>query len=413
MMALMEKYAYNLESLVQERTIQLSEEKKKTENLLLRMLPRWQQWHALMPTTCLTYILLIRSVAESLIHGERVAAECFDCVSIMFSDLVGFTELCSISTPLEVVEMLNDLYSLMDSIISNFDCYKVETIGDGYMVVSGLPIRNSDHASQIASLALMVLNRASMLEIRHRPGELFQIRIGIHSGPVVAGCVGLKMPRYCLFGDTVNCASRIESTSEPRKVHISMATYGLIKKTGCYVIEERGLTFIKGKGEMRTFWLKGEDMTKRNEIAKRAKHEDWHKTPDLLCIDSISITDNDQSFFAKKNSTKSLNNIYSSALFGALAERKPPEQFPPLSFSKNFPSHDCYLCQKKKYLYQKYHHELRHKCEKFSKSNGSSSSSYSSDNGSSRNFCACSKSHCKETVAHRSPSSAPHIIFKE
>lgn len=353
----------------------------------------------------------IRSVAESLIHGERVVAECFDCVTIMFSDLVGFTEICSKSTPLEVVEMLNDLYSLLDSIISNFDCYKVETIGDAYMVVSGLPIRNSDHASQIASLALMILNRASKLEIRHRPGELFQIRIGIHSGQVVAGCVGLKMPRYCLFGDTVNCASRMESTSEPRKIHISMATYGLLKKTGRYTCEERGLTFIKGKGEMRTFWLKSEDKTKRIEAKIKTKPKEWSKTqpPDLL-----QMNDANQIFFTKNQSTKSLNNINSSFLFGTLTDQRIDEHLPSIDNSRNFPSHDCYLCQKKKYLFQKYAQELRHRCEKFhDQSNYVSSSSFSSDSGSSQNGCLCNKKTHHESVPSRSANSAPHIIFKE
>lgn len=350
-------------------------------------------------------MILIRSVAESLIHGERVVAECFENVTIMFSDLVGFTEICSKSTPLEVVEMLNDVYSLMDSIISNFDCYKVETIGDAYMVVSGLPIRNSDHASQIASLALSILNNASNLEIRHRPGELLQIRIGIHSGQVVAGCVGLKMPRYCLFGDTVNCASRMESTSEPRKIHISMATYSLLKKAGCYVCEERGLTFIKGKGEMRTFWLKSEDSSKRLEMLTISKLEEWNRTPDLL-----QMSDTSEEFHNRK-STKSLNTINSnsSILFSSLNE-----QLPVFSVSKNFPSHDCYLCQKKKYLQQKYQQELQHHCERFNRHlNAISLSSCSSDAGTSFNPCSCKRANIHGSVPSRSPSSAPQIIFKE
>lgn len=352
-------------------------------------------------------LIILRSVAESLIHGERVVAECFDCVTILFSDLVGFTEICSKSTPLDVVEMLNDLYSLMDSIISNFDCYKVETIGDAYMVVSGLPIRNSDHASQIASLALMIMNRASQLEIRHRPGELFQVRIGIHSGQVVAGCVGLKMPRYCLFGDTVNCASRMESTSEPRKIHISMATYQLLKKSGCYTCKERGLTFIKGKGEMRTFWLESEDKNRRIENSLKAKLAEWNKTPDLLQIQN-------QAFGEKNLSTKSLNNINRTFLFGALTDQKFVEHLPTLNISKNFPSHDCYLCQKKKYLFQKYHQELRHRCERFNcQMNYASTSSFSSESDSSRNGCSCNNKPRNESVSGRSPSSAPQIIFKE
>lgn len=206
----------------------------------------------------------------------------------------------------------------------------------------------------------------------------------------------------------------MESTSEPRKIHISNTTYGLLKKTGCFVCEERGLTFIKGKGEMRTFWLKGEDKTKLMEMKLKSKVDEWNKTPDLLCIDNIHVNDADQIFFGNKYSTKSLNNIDSSFLYNALTDQKFAKHLPPLNISKNFPSHDCYLCQKKKYLYQKYHQELRHKCEKFSATlNIDSPSSSSSDSLSMRNGCSCSKKSHNESNPSRSPSSAPHIIFKE
>ncbi|PSN36852.1 Guanylate cyclase 32E [Blattella germanica] len=226
MLAIMEKYAYNLEGLVQERTNQLMEEKKKTEALLHRMLPK--------------------TVAEALKKGNPVEAESFDCVTIYFSDIVGFTELSAISTPLQVVDLLNDLYTCCDSIISHYDVYKVETIGDAYMVVSGLPERNEDrHAGEIASMALHLLTKIKRFEIRHRTGELLRLRIGIHSGHCVAGVVGLKMPRYCLFGDTVNTASRMESSGEAFRIHISEATRNLLDRLGGYYCEERGLTPIK------------------------------------------------------------------------------------------------------------------------------------------------------------------------
>ncbi|XP_049775726.1 guanylate cyclase 32E [Schistocerca cancellata] len=245
MMAMMEKYANNLEALVDERTDQLVEEKKKTEALLFEMLPR--------------------SVAEQLRRGHKVEAESFDCVTIYFSDIVGFTAMSAESTPLQVVDFLNDLYTCFDSTIENYDVYKVETIGDAYMVVSGLPIRNgNEHAAEIASMSLHLLDNVRRFRVRHRPNDSLQLRIGIHSGPVCAGVVGLKMPRYCLFGDTVNTASRMESTGLPLKIHCSAACKRLLEQLGGYQLAERGLVCMKGKGEQLTYWLLGEEPRMRS-----------------------------------------------------------------------------------------------------------------------------------------------------
>ncbi|XP_048576337.1 atrial natriuretic peptide receptor 1 isoform X2 [Nematostella vectensis] len=245
MVNLLEKYANNLESLVEERTSQLADEKRKTENLLNRMLPP--------------------SVAKDLVHGKQVTAENFDEVSIFFSDIVGFTSLSSESTPLQVVDLLNDLYTLFDEIINNYDVYKVETIGDAYMVVSGLPIRNGhQHAGEIATMALHMLREIDSFKIRHRPNDKLKLRIGIHSGSCVAGVVGKKMPRYCLFGDTVNTASRMESNGEALKIHISPSTKRILDELGGYHIQKRGKVFLKGKGTWITYWLVGSDLAQRS-----------------------------------------------------------------------------------------------------------------------------------------------------
>ncbi|XP_077432022.1 atrial natriuretic peptide receptor 1 isoform X2 [Vanacampus margaritifer] len=235
----MEQYANNLEELVEERTQAYHEEKRKAETLLYQILPH--------------------SVAEQLKRGETVQAEAFDSVTIYFSDIVGFTAISAQSTPMEVVTLLNDLYTCFDAIIDNFDVYKVETIGDAYMVVSGLPVRNGKlHGPEVARMALALLDAVTTFRIRHRPDEQLKLRIGIHSGPVCAGVVGLKMPRYCLFGDTVNTSSRMESGGEALKIHVSSATRDVLQESGRFHLELRGDLHIKGKGQMTTYWLLGE-----------------------------------------------------------------------------------------------------------------------------------------------------------
>ncbi|KXJ81697.1 hypothetical protein RP20_CCG017728 [Aedes albopictus] len=236
MMEMMEKYANNLEEIVQDRTRLLCEEKRKTEDLLHRMLPQ--------------------PVAEKLTMGLGVEPVSYDSVTIYFSDIVGFTAMSAESTPLQVVNFLNDLYTVFDRIIKGYDVYKVETIGDAYMVVSGLPLLNENrHVGEIASMALELLQAVRSHRISHRPNETLKLRIGIHTGPVVAGVVGLTMPRYCLFGDTVNTASRMESNGEALKIHISGQCKEALDRLGGYVVVERGLISMKGKGEVMTYWL--------------------------------------------------------------------------------------------------------------------------------------------------------------
>ncbi|XP_072029843.1 speract receptor-like isoform X2 [Amphiura filiformis] len=240
MMLIMEKYANNLEEIVEDRTQQLVEEKKKTDNLLHRMLPK--------------------PVANQLKRGMKVVPETFDVVTIFFSDIVGFTALSSASSPLQVVDLLNDLYTCFDAIISYYDVYKVETIGDAYMLVSGLPLRNGNrHAAEIASTSIHLIEAVQNFKVRHKPDHMLKLRVGLHSGSCVAGVVGLAMPRYCLFGDTVNTASRMESNGAALKIHCSQEIKDILDIIGGYVLEERGLVAMKGKGELMTYWLVSQD----------------------------------------------------------------------------------------------------------------------------------------------------------
>eukprot|EP00795_Rhopilema_esculentum_P009039 gene9039-16682_t len=249
---MMERYTDHLEDLVEQKTGELRSEKARIEGLLERMLPA--------------------SVARQLKLGREVEAETFKDVSIYFSDIVGFTELCAESNPMQVVKLLNDLYTLFDNIIQFYNVYKVETIGDAYMVVSGLPIRNErEHASEIALMALHINSSIKDFVVHHRPGTSIQLRIGINSGPVVAGVVGTTMPRYCLFGDTVNTASRMESTGAPSRVHISESTKKALDIVGGFTIDARGTTYCKGKGQILTFWLNDVVTTHKQRISENEK----------------------------------------------------------------------------------------------------------------------------------------------
>uniref|UniRef100_A0A3P8VDM0 Guanylate cyclase n=1 Tax=Cynoglossus semilaevis TaxID=244447 RepID=A0A3P8VDM0_CYNSE len=235
----LQNYSRTLEHLVEDRTQLYKNERDRADRL--------------------NFMLLPGPVVRSLKETGRVEPELFEEVTIYFSDIVGFTTLCHYSTPMEVVDMLNDIYKNFDSILDHHDVYKVETIGDAYMVASGLPKRNGDrHAVDIAHMALDILSFVGTFELEHLPGIPLWIRIGVHSGPCAAGVVGNKMPRYCLFGDTVNTASRMESTGLPLRIHVSQSTINTLQRTDrMFEYEQRGETYLKGKGKEMTYWLTG------------------------------------------------------------------------------------------------------------------------------------------------------------
>ncbi|XP_061758281.1 uncharacterized protein LOC133553975 [Nerophis ophidion] len=223
---------------LKDKTEDLRRQRQLAEDLLHQMLPK--------------------SVARQLRRNKHVEAESYEKVTIFFSDIVGFTSISASCTPLQVVGMLNNLYLCFDTRIDSYDVYKVETIGDAYMVASGLPERNGDrHADEIAKMALDLVAAVRQVSIPHMPDQRLQLRAGIHTGPCVAGIVGSKMPRYCLFGDTVNTASRMESTSLPQKIHTSSESYLALTKDNAYELQLRGEIEVKGKGKMKTYWLLG------------------------------------------------------------------------------------------------------------------------------------------------------------
>ncbi|XP_026876252.2 guanylate cyclase soluble subunit alpha-1 [Electrophorus electricus] len=178
-------------------------------------------------TVELLYTIFPGNVAQRLWQGLPVQAKKFDRVTVLFSDIVGFTAICSRCTPMQVVSMLSELYTRFDHHCGELDIYKVETIGDAYCVAGGLHKESPNHAAQIALMAIKMMELSD--EVTTPMGEVIRMRIGIHSGSVLAGVVGVKMPRYCLFGNNVTLANKFESCSLPGKINISPTTYRLLK----------------------------------------------------------------------------------------------------------------------------------------------------------------------------------------
>ncbi len=196
--------------------------------------------------------ILPAAIVENLKKGEGSAAERFDSATVLFADIVDFTSLAARISPLELVNFLNQIFSTFDKLTEKHGLEKIKTNGDAYMVVGGLPLPMADHAEAIANMALDM--QAAIAHFETDTGEPFQIRIGIHTGPVVAGVIGTKKFTYDLWGDTVNVASRMESQGLPGNIQVTTAIYEELKDR--YVFQERGAIEVKGKGETITYWLK-------------------------------------------------------------------------------------------------------------------------------------------------------------
>ncbi|XP_018562428.1 soluble guanylate cyclase 89Db-like [Anoplophora glabripennis] len=201
----------------------------------------------------LLYSMIPKPVADRLRAGYSSLSTCesFESVTVMFCELVGFNS-STVEDAMELVSTMNAVFSCFDSLMDTFNVYKVETVGQIYMAVCGAPDRNDSHARNITDVSLCMVKHVKQLQIPS--GTKVEVRIGVHSGPVVAGVVGIKVPRYCFFGDTVNTASRMQSTSEPGMVHISESTKMLLDEEK-YIIKNRGIVQLKGKGAVETYWV--------------------------------------------------------------------------------------------------------------------------------------------------------------
>lgn len=195
--------------------------------------------------------ILPEAIANQLKQNPGAIAEQFNEVTILFADIVGFTPLSARLTPIELVNLLNQIFSTFDELAEQLGLEKIKTIGDAYMVAAGLPTPRSDHAEAIANMALAM--QTAVEQFKSEQGENLQIRIGINTGVVVAGVIGTRKFIYDLWGDAVNIASRMESSGYPGSIQVTTATYERLKHK--YVFEQRGIIQVKGKGEMMTYWL--------------------------------------------------------------------------------------------------------------------------------------------------------------
>ncbi|XP_065051072.1 soluble guanylate cyclase 88E-like [Rhopilema esculentum] len=224
--------------LLKDTTKKLEEEKRRTEELLYSMMPR--------------------EIAERMKNGDRELTTCetFDDVTILFGYVNDFTKICNKVEAMKVVQLVSEVFSLFDILSENHKVYKFETIGGGvYMLVSGVPVKINEHAREMALMALAMLEKVQTL-INPLTNMPLELQIGIHSGPVVAGVIGQATLQYCLFGNTVNIASRMQTTGTKMKIHLSEATNRELQCSE-FDTEYRGRVPVKGVGNLNTYWLIG------------------------------------------------------------------------------------------------------------------------------------------------------------
>jgi adenylate cyclase len=192
-------------------------------------------------------------IAERLKLSPATIADDFGETSILFADIVGFTKYTEKVSADKLIGLLNSIFTEFDDLSDKYDAEKIKTIGDAYMVVAGVPVNCADHAERLADMALDM--QEVLARYNKATGQDFQIRVGIHSGPVIAGVIGKKKFAYDLWGDSVNTAARMESHGIPGEIQVTEATFGILSAK--YQLEERGMIDIKGKGPMRTYLLRG------------------------------------------------------------------------------------------------------------------------------------------------------------
>ena len=230
-----------LDDKVRQRTIEIE---KKSEEIA----------RALDQNETLLLNILPRSIAERMKNNERTIADEFADSSILFADIVGFTQIAEKLGPSNLVNMLNGLFTEFDALSDQLGLEKIKTIGDSYMLAGGVPLSAKDHCVRIAKMALMM--QKFVAEQPLYDGKRIRLRVGLHTGPVIAGVIGKRKFAYDLWGDAVNVAARMESHGLPDKIHVSQAMEERLKEA--FFLSYRDTIEIKGKGKMATFWLEGE-----------------------------------------------------------------------------------------------------------------------------------------------------------
>ncbi len=228
------RLAFMQRQIIRDQMAALEVERQRSESLLLNVLPR--------------------RIAERLKNApDETIADRFDSATVLFGDIVGFTQLSARLAPDALVKRLDEVFTSFDGIADQFQLEKIKTIGDAYMVAGGVPARRDDHAVAVCEMALRM--QQALAELATKIAEPVELRIGIHTGPVVAGVIGKKKFIYDVWGDTVNTASRMESHGIPGGIQVSEATYEAAKHA--FEFEPRGVIQVKGKGEMKTWLLVG------------------------------------------------------------------------------------------------------------------------------------------------------------